>query len=113
MSAHIQNQEGAGGGGTGVRRHHTISAVSRPVRDARGTIVEEGSLSHDDEVVDEDWEGPVGAVGEKNAGLHRQASLPTNRLYYRNGACDGYTDWIYIASLIRIRCAGTDTNTEA
>jgi YTH domain-containing family protein len=80
MSANVQAQE------AGVRRHHTISASSRPVRDAsRNTIAEEGALSHDDEAVDEDWVGPVGAVGEKNANLHRQASLPTSRHHYPRG----------------------------
>jgi YTH domain-containing family protein len=74
--------------GTGVRRHHTISASSRPARDpARSAIAEEGALSHDDDIVDEDWDGPVGAVGEKNAGLHRQASLPTSRHYVPRGPC--------------------------
>ncbi|EIW84824.1 YTH-domain-containing protein [Coniophora puteana RWD-64-598 SS2] len=63
---------------TGVRRHHTITATSR--RNARNVISEEGSqeqqLWHDDEPVDEDWVGGVGAVGEKTS-LHRQSSLPT------------------------------------
>lgn len=64
----------------GVRRHHTISASSRKVRaDARATISEETQeqqLWNDDEPVDEDWVGGVGAVGEKTS-LHRQSSLPT------------------------------------
>jgi hypothetical protein len=77
--------------GTGVRRHHTISASSRPLRDtARGTIAEEGALSNEDEVVDEEWVGSVGAVGEKNASLHRQASLPTARHYTPRGVCDSW-----------------------
>lgn len=65
---------------TGVRRHHTISASSRAARaGARGTISEETQEQqpwNDDEPVDEDWVGGVGAVGEKSS-LHRQASLPT------------------------------------
>ncbi|KAH7889546.1 YT521-B-like domain-containing protein [Phlebopus sp. FC_14] len=66
---------------TGVRRHHTISASSRTTRaGARATISEEAQeqqLWNDDEPVDEDWIGGVGAVGEKTS-LHRQSSLPTN-----------------------------------
>ncbi|KIK93796.1 hypothetical protein PAXRUDRAFT_828613 [Paxillus rubicundulus Ve08.2h10] len=66
---------------TGVRRHHTISAASRTARaGARATISEETQeqqLWNDDEPVDEDWVGGVGAVGEKTS-LHRQSSLPTN-----------------------------------
>ena len=66
---------------TGVRRHHTISAASRTARaGARPTISEESQdqqLWNDDEPVDEDWVGGVGAVGEKTS-LHRQSSLPTN-----------------------------------
>ena len=66
---------------TGVRRHHTISAASRTARaGARATISEESQdqqLSNEDEPVDEDWVGGVGAVGEKTS-LHRQSSLPTN-----------------------------------
>ncbi|OAX39370.1 YTH-domain-containing protein [Rhizopogon vinicolor AM-OR11-026] len=66
----------------GVRRHHTISASSRTARaGARATISEETQaqeqqLWNDDEPVDEDWVGGVGAVGEKTS-LHRQHSLPT------------------------------------
>ncbi|KAI6045583.1 YT521-B-like domain-containing protein [Pisolithus marmoratus] len=63
-----------------VRRHHTISAASRTARaGARSTISEETQeqqLWNDDEPVDEDWVGGVGAVGEKTS-LHRQSSLPT------------------------------------
>lgn len=73
--------------GTGVRRHHTISASSRPPREsARSAIAEEGTLSHDDDIVDEDWDGSVGALGEKAAALHRQASLPTSRHYGQRGS---------------------------
>ena len=65
-------------GSTGVRRHHTISASSRrPV--VRPGVLDEGQDSeiwNDDEVVDQDWVGGVGVVGEKGS-LHRQASLPT------------------------------------
>lgn len=65
---------------TGVRRHHTITAASRTARTgARSTISEETQeqqLWNDDEPVDEDWVGGVGAVGEKTS-LHRQSSLPT------------------------------------
>ncbi|KAG5643233.1 hypothetical protein DXG03_001317 [Asterophora parasitica] len=68
----------------GVRRHHTISASSRTARAAaREPVPEEAHdqpLSNDDEVVDEDWVGGVGAVGEKSS-LHRQSSLPTR--YHR------------------------------
>lgn len=70
--------EPASQGSTGVRRHHTISASSRrPV--SRPGLLEEGQDSeiwNDDEVVDQDWVGGVGVVGEKSS-LHRQASLPT------------------------------------
>lgn len=65
---------------TGVRRHHTISASSRAARTgARAAISEETQEQEfwkDDEPVDEDWVGGVGAVGEKTS-LHRQSSLPT------------------------------------
>ena len=70
-----------------VRRHHTITAASRSARAARDPISEDdpnavGDLEHwtDDEVVDADWPGAVGAVGEKSL-LHRQSSLPTR--YHR------------------------------
>ncbi|KAF8629991.1 hypothetical protein AX15_003162 [Amanita polypyramis BW_CC] len=70
-------------GGT-VRRHHTISASSRSARaSARESISEEVAdqpFSNEDEPVDEDWVGGVGAVGEKTS-LHRQSSLPTK--YHR------------------------------
>ena len=65
---------------TGVRRHHTITATSRSARaGSRPPISEESHEQqtwNDDEVVDQDWVGAVGAVGEKGS-LHRQASLPT------------------------------------
>lgn len=81
MSAHGHVDEVVSG--TGVRRHHTITAASRPV--ARGSIAEEtSSIGHDvggEDVVEDDWVGGAGVVGDKNAGLHRQASLPTSRLY--------------------------------
>lgn len=67
-----------------VRRHHTISAASRSARAAaRESISEEvpdQPFSNEDEPVDEDWVGGVGAVGEKSS-LHRQSSLPTK--YHR------------------------------
>ena len=67
---------------TGVRRHHTISASSRR-SGPRPAISEEDQDQepwNDDEVVDEDWVGGVGVVGEKSS-LHRQSSLPTR--YHR------------------------------
>ncbi|KAF5380947.1 hypothetical protein D9615_004142 [Tricholomella constricta] len=68
----------------GVRRHHTISASSRTARTAAREAISEDAqdqaLWNDDEVVDEDWVGGVGAVGEKTS-LHRQSSLPTR--YHR------------------------------
>ena len=69
----------------GVRRHHTISAHSRSARASTRDVISEETFApeqpqqnmwNDDEVVDEDWVGGVGAVGEKTS-LHRQASLPT------------------------------------
>lgn len=69
-----------------VRRHHTISAHSRSARAAAKDVISEETLEqqqniwNDDELVDEDWVGGVGAVGEKTS-LHRQASLPTR--YHR------------------------------
>ncbi|KAG6909609.1 hypothetical protein DXG01_016391 [Tephrocybe rancida] len=69
----------------GVRRHHTISASSRTARGApRDPISEEvpdNGPWNDDEIIDEDWVGGVGAVGEKTSSLHRQSSLPTR--YHR------------------------------
>ncbi|KIK08160.1 hypothetical protein K443DRAFT_672643 [Laccaria amethystina LaAM-08-1] len=68
----------------GVRRHHTISASSRTARAAAKDIISEETQEqahwNDDEVVDQDWVGGVGAVGEKTS-LHRQSSLPTR--YHR------------------------------
>lgn len=67
---------------TGVRRHHTISASSRRAS-ARPAISEETQEQepwNDDEVVDQDWVGGVGVVGEKSS-LNRQRSLPTR--YHR------------------------------
>ena len=72
-----------------VRRHHTISAHSRSARAAAKDIISEETqeqqqgIWNDDEVVDEDWVGGVGAVGEKTS-LHRQASLPTR--YHRGSS---------------------------
>ncbi|KAI0664738.1 YT521-B-like domain-containing protein [Cubamyces menziesii] len=70
----------------GVRRHHTISASSRTARPtskiALGDLDDPQAeqLWNDDELVDQDWVGGIGAVGEKSS-LHRQASLPTR--YHR------------------------------
>lgn len=70
----------------GVRRHHTISAASRVSRPTSKIDVAEledphtEQLWNDDEEVDHDWVGGIGAVGEKSS-LHRQASLPTR--YHR------------------------------
>lgn len=70
----------------GVRRHHTISASSRTARPTSKIAIGElddaqaEQLWNDDEVVDQDWVGGIGAVGEKSS-LHRQASLPTR--YHR------------------------------
>ncbi|KII89081.1 hypothetical protein PLICRDRAFT_175316 [Plicaturopsis crispa FD-325 SS-3] len=81
---------------TGVRRHHTISASSRTSRTgARAPISEETAeqqLGYDDEVVDQDWVGGVGAVGEKSS-LHRQSSLPTryHRAFQGNASRQGGT----------------------
>ncbi|KAK1234387.1 hypothetical protein PQX77_002425 [Marasmius sp. AFHP31] len=78
----------------GVRRHHTITAASRSARSgARDAISEESQnqeLWNDDEVVDEDWVGGVGAVGEKSS-LHRQSSLPTryHRAFQGSGTKSG------------------------
>jgi hypothetical protein len=82
MSVEVEHDETLVSG-TGVRRHHTISAASRPIRAA--AIAEE--TIGDDEQLGEEWVGPLGAVGEKSSSLHRQASLPTSKHYYRNG-CD-------------------------
>ena len=73
-----------------VRRHHTITAASRAARASSRVIAEETAQTwNDDEVVDDDWVGGVGAVGEKNAALHRQASLPTK---YNRGTLPGYLE---------------------
>jgi hypothetical protein len=70
-----------------VRRHHTISASSRTARSNTKDVISEETQEtpehvgwNDDEVVDQDWVGGVGAVGEKTS-LHRQSSLPTR--YHR------------------------------
>jgi YTH domain-containing family protein len=83
-----------------VRRHHTISASSRTARAAAKDVIEESQEQapwNDDEVVDEDWVGGVGAVGEKTS-LHRQSSLPTR--YHRGKFCLLY---LY-AMLAAVRC---------
>lgn len=65
---------------TGVRRHHTIGASSRAGRPSSRVPIseetQEAPLGDEDEFVDQDWIGGLGAVGEKS-NLHRQASLPT------------------------------------
>lgn len=60
--------------GGGIRRHHTISAASRISRTGSKLIEDEQASwnGNEDEVVDPDWVGGVGAVG-----VHRQTSLPT------------------------------------
>ncbi|KAF7986524.1 hypothetical protein HWV62_26228 [Athelia sp. TMB] len=66
---------------TGVRRHHTITASSRRVSGRSTAAVEEDQEAwNNDEVVDQDWVGGVGVVGEKSS-LNRQRSLPTR--YHR------------------------------
>ncbi|EKM55293.1 uncharacterized protein PHACADRAFT_255797 [Phanerochaete carnosa HHB-10118-sp] len=76
----------AGNSATGVRRHHTISASSRnarPTSKYQSQDVEDDEQEQawgQDDVVDQDWRGGIGAVGEKSS-LHRQASLPTK--YHR------------------------------
>ncbi|KAF7799560.1 hypothetical protein EIP86_010797 [Pleurotus ostreatoroseus] len=71
---------------SGVRRHHTISAASRGSRPTSKISVneqdevEQEEVWSQDEIVDQDWRGGIGAVGEKSS-LHRQASLPTK--YHR------------------------------
>jgi YTH domain-containing family protein len=69
---------------SGVRRVHTISASSRAAYNDKAPISEEADdqqLGYGDEVVDQDWVGGAGIVGEKSSGLHRQSSLPTS--YHR------------------------------
>ncbi len=67
--------------GSGVRRHHTISASSRNTRPTSKVSASElddaqtEQVWNVDEEVDEDWVGGIGAVGEKSS-LHRQVSLP-------------------------------------
>lgn len=85
MSSIAQDQAAPAGGS--VRRHHTITAASRSTRgQQKDTIIseeapaEQQALWNNDEPVDEDWVGGVGAVGEKS-NLHRQSSLPTR--YHR------------------------------
>ena len=74
---------GASSASSGVRRHHTITAASRGSRPNSKVQVsgqdeaEQEEIWNQDEVVDQDWVGGVGAVGEKSSSLHRQSSLPT------------------------------------
>ncbi|EIW60254.1 YTH-domain-containing protein [Trametes versicolor FP-101664 SS1] len=78
--------DAAGASAGGVRRHHTISASSRAARPTSKIALDNlddpqaEQLWNDDELVDQDWVGGIGAVGEKSS-LHRQASLPTR--YHR------------------------------
>ncbi|KAK7040876.1 hypothetical protein VNI00_009472 [Paramarasmius palmivorus] len=78
----------------GVRRHHTITSTTFRARNAAREAISEESqnqeLWNDDEVVGEDWIGPVGAVGEKSS-LHRQSSLPTkyHRAFHGSGSKSG------------------------
>lgn len=72
-----------------VRRHHTISAIHRNARptsqsqDQEPDDDEHEQAQVQDDVVDKDWRGGIGAVGEKSS-LYRQASLPTK---YHRGVC--------------------------
>lgn len=81
-------------GGSGIRRHHTISITpGRPSNSSRtGVISEEPQeisggndwQEDDDDFVAEDWTAPtIGSVGDGTKGLHRQASLPT--AYHNRG----------------------------
>lgn len=69
-----------------MRRHHTITAASRSTRPTSKIAISEledpqgEQIWAEDEPVDHDWVGGIGAVGEKSS-LHRQASLPTR--YHR------------------------------
>lgn len=86
MSSHPIPPEPASPTTGAVRRHHTISAHSRAARASAKEVISEEihdpqqGIWNDDEVVDQDWVGGVGAVGEKTS-LHRQSSLPTR--YHR------------------------------
>jgi YTH domain-containing family protein len=80
---------GVVGNASTVRRHHTISASSRTARPASKIQVSDiDDREHEqdwgqDDVVDQEWRGGIGAVGEKSS-LHRQASLPTK--YHRGNS---------------------------
>ena len=69
--------------GSSVRRSHTISASSRRTG-SRAADHSEADEWNEHDTVGEDWVGDVGTIGEKNASLHRQASLPSkyNRSTY-------------------------------
>jgi hypothetical protein len=79
--------------GATVRRHHTISASSRAARKDQHTEEDQQAPDQehwqDDEPVDQDWVGGVGAVGEKSL-LHRQSSLPTK--YHRGKPIPSISD---------------------
>lgn len=66
----------------GIRRHHTISSSSRVSRTGSKLIDDEQPVwnGNEDEVVDNDWVGGIGPVGDKSTSLHRQTSLPTRHL---------------------------------
>ena len=84
----------------GVRRHHTISSSTRPARANSKEVISEETLEQqgwpEDEYVDQDWIGGVGAVGEKTS-LHRQSSLPTR---YHRGASPSFSFGSPLAHLI-------------
>jgi len=85
----------------GVRRHHTISASSRTSRANAKEVIEEvpdQTPWNDDEPVDQDWVGGVGAVGEKTS-LHRQSSLPTK---YHRGQSDLSISFYLLPSAVPI-----------
>ena len=69
----------------GIRRHHTISSSSRVSRTGSNLIDDEQPVwkGKEDEVVDNDWVGGIGPVGDKSTSLHRQTSLPTRHLQRR------------------------------
>lgn len=87
----------------GVRRHHTISAHPRSARAAKEVISEEiheqqqTIWNDEDQIVDQDWVGGVGAVGEKTS-LHRQSSLPTR--YHRGLSSSPRSIAVLLADLV-------------
>lgn len=80
-----------------MRRHHTISASSRTAHAGSRTLSDESQQGwNDDEVVDQEWVGFVGAVGDKS-NLHRQASLPTR---YNRGTVLNCLDLLFLHNII-------------